>query len=180
MAVDLSTLGEGSAPEQEPYVRLMVCRTCKTIDELPPHDGPPETDVLLQMTVDRHGSEHVGLLINVGALYWASPTMRKAIIEQIQQGSSGLDAFGVQYYETRMQFAEDAMSCWAQHLRPKGQCTDFRAESKRLLPQTAQERKDAGLESPTQSSATRIYLCDFCPVRVYNEKKSREQKGLYK
>ena len=178
MTIDLGNLAEST--EQEPYVRLMVCRTCKTIDELPPYSGPPEGDVLLQMTIERHGSDHVGLLINVGAIHWQSKTMREAIIEQIHQGSSGLDVFGTSFYETKMQFAEDAMACWAAYNRPKGQCPDFRAEKKRLLPQTAVERKDAGLESPTQSNATRIYLCDFCPVRVFNERKTREEKGLYK
>ena len=178
MTVDLSTLN--GEVEQEPYVRLMVCRTCKTIDELPPYEGPPEGDILLQMTVERHGETHVGLLVNVGAIHWATPTMRQAIIDQINKGSSGLDVFGTNFYETRMQFAEDAMSCWAAHNRPKGQCPEFRSETKRLLPKTAAERKEAGLESPKESSATRIYVCDFCPVRVYNERKAREQKGLYK
>lgn len=178
MTVDLGNLDR--AQEQEPYIRLMVCRTCKTIDELPPYQGPPEGDVLLQLTVDRHGSEHIGLLVNVSALHWNSKTMRAAIIEQIQQGSTGLDVFGTQFYETKMQFAEDALSCWASHNRPKGQCPDFRSEKKRLLPKTAQDRKDAGLESPSASNATRVYVCDFCPVRIYNERKAREEKGLYK
>jgi predicted metal-binding protein len=178
MTVDLGNLEASS--EQEPYIRLMVCRTCKSIDELPPYQGPPEGDVLLQMTIERHGENHVGLLINVGAIHWNSKTMRAAIIEQIQQGSSGLDVFGTAFYETKMQFAEDAMSCWGQYNRPKGQCPDFRSEKKRLLPKTDVERKDAGLASVQQSNATRIYLCDFCPVRVYNERKSRDEKGLYK
>ena len=178
MTVDLGNLEASS--EQEPYVRLMVCRTCKSIDELPPYSGPPEGDVLLQMTIERHGEEHVGLLINVGAIHWHSKTMRAAIIEQIQQGSSGLDVFGTAFYDTKMQFAEDAMTCFAAHNRPVGQCPEFRSEKKRLLPKTAQERKEAGLENPTESNATRIYLCDFCPVRVYNERKSREEKGMYK
>lgn len=166
--------------EQEPYIRLLVCRTCKSIEELPPHSGRPEDDVLLRISVDRHGSEHVGVLYNVSALHWNSETMRQAIKEQITKGSSGLDVFGTNFYSTRMTFAEDAMSCWQQHLRPKGQCPDFRSEKKRLLPDTKNERKDIGLSSPDKSSATRVYLCDFCPVRVYNETKLREEKGMYK
>jgi hypothetical protein len=166
--------------EQEPYIRLMVCRTCKTIDELPPYDGPPESDTLLQITVERHGEEHKGLLVNVSALHWSSPTMRAAIIEQINKGSSGIDVISPNFYATRMQFAEDAMACWATHQRPAGQCPDFHSDKKRLLPQTAAERKEAGLDNPAQTNATRVYLCDFCPVRVYNEKKAREAKELYK
>ena len=166
--------------EQEPYIRLLVCRTCKSIEELPSHSGRPEDDVLLRISVDRHGPEHVGVLYNVSALHWNSETMRAAIKEQITKGSSGLDVFGTNFYSTRMTFSEDAMACWEKHLRPKGQCSEFRSEKKRLLPDTKGERKDLGLSAPEHSSATRIYLCDFCPVRVYNEKMSREEKGLYK
>lgn len=181
MVVDLSKFGgTNPAVEQEPYVRLLVCRTCKTIDELPPHDGPPESDVLLQLSVERHGETHTGMLVNVGAIHWASPTMRQAILDQINKGSSGLDVFGTNFYETRMTFHEDAMACWKSRNKPQGQCSDFRSEKKRLLPKTDAERKDLGLESAKRSNSTRIYLCDFCPVRVYNEKKTREQKGLYK
>lgn len=169
-----------TAVEQEPYIRLLVCRTCKSIEELPPFSGRPEDDVLLRISVDRHGAEHIGVLYNVSALHWNSETMRAAIKDQITKGSSGLDVFGTNFYSTRMTFADDAMECWGKHMRPQGQCPDFRSEKKRLLPDTKGERKEAGLESPTKSSATRVYLCDFCPVRVYNERKAREEKGLYK
>lgn len=174
MVLDLSTLQEGPR-EQEPYFRLLVCRTCKTIDELPPSEEDPN-NVLLTITVERHGENHVGLLYNVPALIWMSEKMRPAVIEQIQGGSTGLDAFGTQFYATRMQFGEDAMKCYAQHNKPKGQCPDYKSNSKILKPGTEKARRDAGLSS--DMSGPKVYLCDFCPVKTYNMKKHNESKGL--
>lgn len=175
MVVDLS-----STTEQEPYIRLLVCRTCKTIDELPPFAGRPEDDVLLQITVDRHGPEHIGTLYNVAELHWRSATLREEIRKQVTAGgSSGLDVFGTNFYATRMQFSEDAMQCWREHLKPKGQCPDYGSEKKRLLPNTAAERKDAGMKKPKESSATKVYLCMFCPVHSYNVTQQRKASGAY-
>ena len=175
MVLDLSSLQQGPV-EQEPYFRLLVCRTCKTIDELPPAEEDPN-NVLLQITVERHGENHIGLLYNVPALIWMSEKMRPSIIEQIQQGSTGLDAFGTNFYQTRMQFGEDAMTCYAQHNKPKGQCPDYKSEKKVLKPGTEKERKAEGLGTPT---GPKVYLCDFCPVKSFNMKKANESKGLYK
>lgn len=168
-----------TSTQQEPYVRLLVCRTCKSIDELPPFDGRPEDDVLLQITIEKHGENHVGLLYNVAALHWQSETVRAQVIQQIQEGgSNGLNVFGTQFYETRMQFHEDAMTCYQQHARPKGGCPDFRSEKKRLLPGTNKERKDLGLAPVEKSGAPKVYLCDFCVVRVHAAKKYNEAHGI--
>jgi len=177
--VSLPILGKEMTTPQEDYIRLLICRTCKSIEELPPWPGKPEDDVLLQVSVERHGDNHVGVLYNVGALHWASPTMREAIKEQITKGSSGLDAFGTNFYQTRMTFHDDAMKCYQKHLRPKGQCPDFRNEKKRLSPGTNAERKDLGLSPVEKGTGPRVFLCDFCPVRVYNSRKHNEEKGLY-
>lgn len=175
MVLDLSSLTEGSQ-EQEPHFRLLVCRTCKTIDELPPASEDPN-NVLLQITVERHGEDHIGLLYNVPAIIWMSEKMRPAVIEQIQGGSTGLDVFGTNFYATRMQFGEDAMACYSQHNKPKGQCPDYKSEKKVLKPGTARDRRDAGLSS--EPSGPKIYLCDFCPVKSFNMQKRNETKGLY-
>ena len=171
MSIGLTSLTN----EQEPHFRLLVCRTCRTIDELPSGDEDPG-DVLLQITVERHGEDHVGLLYNVPKVVWMSEKLRPEVIQQIQGGSSGLDAFGTQFYSTRMQFSEDAMTCYKQHNKPKGQCPDYKSEKKVLKPGTDKLRKDAGLGAPT---GPKVYLCDFCPVKMYNQKKAFESKGLY-
>lgn len=166
--------------EQEPYIRLLVCRTCKTIDEIPSFDGPPDADTLLQITVERHGEEHSGLLYNVAELHWRSDTMREEIKKQITAGgSSGLDVFGTNFYATRMQFSEDAMSCWKAHLKPKGQCPDYGKAEKRLLPDTDKDRRDAGMKKTKDSAATKVFLCQFCPVHSYNVTRQREKAGMY-
>lgn len=176
--VDIPMLDAGQ--EQEPYIRLLVCRTCKTIDELPPFQGRPEDDVLLEITVQRHGPDHVGMLYNVAELHWRSETMREEITKQVVAGASpGLDVFGTNFYTTRMQFHDDAMQCWREHLKPKGQCPDYGSEKKRLLPGTDAERKDLGLKKAKDSSSTRVFLCQFCPVHTYNVTRKREQAGMY-
>lgn len=166
---------------QEPYVRLLACRTCKTIEELPGFEGKPEDDVLLNYLVERHGPTHVGVLYNVGYVHWNSPTMRPQIVQQINDGgSSGLDVFGTHFYETRDTFREDALVCFGQHLRPKEQCPDFRSSKKLLKPDTDKERREIGLPTGKKSGGPKVYLCDFCPVRMYNARKFNEEMGIDK
>lgn len=170
-------------PVNGPKIRLLFCLNCKTIEELPDFEGRPEDDVLLEITVERHqssGIPHAGHLMKVPLVVWEIPKVREEIVKQIrQQGSSGLDVIMPGFYDTKNNFFEDAMACYAAHMRPKGQCADFRTEKKRLVPKTHAERKEAGLAAPG-TTGPKVYLCDFCPVRVFNERKAREQKGLYK
>jgi hypothetical protein len=163
--------------DQEPHFRLLVCRTCGTIDELPGADEDPG-DVLLDITVERHGDEHHGVLVNVPKGIWMAPTTKQQTIEFIHgQVGSGLDSFGTQFYQTKSQFSEDAMSCYSLHNRPKGQCADYKSDKKELSPQTEQARRREGL--PIKPRGKKVYLCDFCPVKSFNMKKFNEQEGLY-
>jgi hypothetical protein len=71
-----------------------------------------------------------------------------------------------------MQFAEDAMNCYSLHLRPKGQCPDYKSDKKKLSAGTEQMRKAEKLDvyaGPT------IYLCDFCPVKSFNMVKTHDK-----
>ncbi len=164
--------------KQEPYKRLLVCYTCKSIEELPPFEGPVEHDVLLNISVERHGDTHKGRLFNVSLLHWESETMRAEIVKQIWGGSTGLDVFGTDFYNTKNQFQEDALECYTKHLRPKEGCTEFRQEHKRLLPGTDKARKDLGLEPVGKSAGPKVFLCDFCPVRMYYARKFNEDTGV--
>jgi len=179
MVMDLSTLSKG-AETNEPQIRLLVCRDCKTIEELPDYDGDPADDLLLNISVERHQRPvaHTGLLFKFPLKYWAVPKIREEIVKQIRGGSEGLDVFGTKFYDTKMTFHEDAMTCWGQHNRPKEQCPDYKSDKKQLKPDTAAERKDAGLDKPG-TKGPKIYLCDFCPVKMYNQKKAFTEKGLY-
>lgn len=173
--MSLPILGDG----QDVNIRLLVCRDCKTIEELPDYDGNPTDDLLLNISVERHQkpNPHVGLLFKFPMKYWIVPKVKEEIIKQIQQGSSGLDVFGTQFYETKMTFHEDAMACYAQHNRPKGQCADYKAEKKLLKAGTDKERKELGLSA--SGKGPKVYLCDFCPVKSYNMKQHNLEKGLY-
>ena len=178
MAIDLSTLK--SKPEEGPFIRLLVCRTCKTIDELPDYDGRPSDDLLLNLTVEKHQRPiaHEGLLFKLPLKYWVVPKVQEEIVKQISGGASGLDAFGTNFYATRMTFAEDAMTCWAQHNRTTD-CGDYKSDKKQLKPDTAKERKEAGLDKPG-TTGPKIYLCDFCPVKSgVVQKKAFKKQGLY-
>jgi hypothetical protein len=176
-------LGEKTMPEDsnEPHIRLLVCRNCKTIEELPDYQGRPSDDLLLNISVEKHQKPdpHIGLLFRFPLKFWVVPKIREEIIKQIGSGSSGLDVFGTQFYETKMAFHDDAMKCYNQHLRPKGQCPDYKSEKKMLKPTTDAERKDVGLGKAGEKGP-KIYLCDFCPVKSFNMKKFNEKKGLYK
>lgn len=163
---------------KELQIRLLVCRTCKTIEELPDFDGPAEYDRLLQVAVEPHQkpTEHIGLLMKFPLKYWAREDIKKQIIEQIQGGSSGLDVFGTNFYATKMTFHDDAMKCYDIHLRPEGQCSDYKSDRKELKPGTDSDRKSEGLGAYT---GPKVYMCDFCPVKMFNQKKAFTQKGLY-
>ena len=93
----------------------------------------------------------------------------------LKGGSSGLDVFGTDFYNVKDNFSADAMSCYALHNRPQGQCPDYKSERKVLTPATEKDRKEAGLKK----SNVKIHLCDFCPVKMYNQKRAYQSKGLY-
>jgi hypothetical protein len=177
--IDLSKYSS-KTDENEPQIRILVCRTCKSIDEMPDYEGNPADDVMLNLTVGLHQKPqpHIGLLFKFPVKYWVVPKVREEIIKQIHGGSEGLDVFGTNFYSTRMTFAEDAMTCWSQHNRPKEDCGDYKSERKLLKPDTAAERKDAGLDRPG-TSGPKVYLCDFCPVKSHVQKKAFTKKGLY-
>jgi len=162
--------------EQEPYFRLLVCRNCTTIEELPSAEEDPGNQ-LLDIAVERHGENHFGILWNVPKGIWMAPEMRQAVIDQINDkvGSAG-QGLGVKFYEAKNQFHEDAMTCYSLHNRPQGQCSDYKSEKKWLSPKTERERRDAGL--PALNVSKKIYLCDFCPVKSYNMMKSNDATGL--
>jgi hypothetical protein len=183
---DAPVIGKREFEHGGPVIRLIYCLVCNSIEELPPHDGPPETDTLLEITLERHefpsGERHKGKMFLLPVKTWANQKQRKEIINQLKGGgSSGLDAMTEEgdFYSTKMQFAEDAMSCWKYHLYPKDNCPDYQTEPKRLLPKTAKERKDVGLEGPADAPGPKVYVCNFCPMHSVMTTKRRSMMGLY-
>lgn len=176
----------GSTPKKDPKdfdVRLLHCLVCDTIEELPPYEGPPELDYLLQIAVEPHkfesGLEHVGKLYSIPLKAWANQEAKREVIRQIKGGGSlGLAEIDESYYDTRSTFMEDAMKCYQAHNKPKDGCGDWQRADKRLVPQTHKARKEAGMERPEDAPGPKTYLCDFCPVRVAVEHRKQKLLGL--
>ena len=169
--------------DEGPQIRVFYCWECKKFDELPDFQGKPEDDTLLALLIERHqsaGVPHHCTPLRVGVKLWSNEKIRNAIIKQVRDRTNGgLDELDPEYYATRSTFYEDAMRCYASHNRPQDSCGDWRADNKRLLPKTAVERKQVGLPTPSESSGTKVYLCDFCPMKSVVLTKMREKNGNY-
>lgn len=183
---EIPLIGKREATVGGPIVRLLRCMVCNTWEELPDYDGPSNLDHLLEITLEKHkfpsGEPHVGKLFKVPEQTWKNPEQRKAVLEQLGgKASAGLDALDPDhnFYETKSQFAEDAMSCYERHNRPQIGCTDYQSPQKRLLPNTAKERKELGIESPENAPGPKVYLCSFCPFHSVAVTNERFKQGLY-
>ena len=179
-------IGKREFEHSGPVIRLLLCFVCNSIEELPAYEGPSDHDYLLQISVEKHvfpsGEPHKGKLFILPIKTWANEGNRKAIIEQLRGGgAAGLDALTPEgnYYATKMQFAEDAMDCYKRHNRPQIGCPDYGTPEKRLLPDTAKERKEVGIESPENAPGPKIYLCNFCPMHSLVTTANNMKKGLY-
>lgn len=150
-------------------MRVLVCRTCRNLEELPDFQGRPEDDVFLNYVVQEH-PDHMGQLFRLPIGIWLIEEARNTLIKQLMGHNEGLAAFDPKFYEVRNTFKEDALICYKAHRRPKGGCPDFNSDKKLLFPETKAERKDAGISTKERPA---IHLCSFCPVRLYYEKKVR-------
>ena len=172
-------------------INLLICKQCKTIQEIPYTKtgkalGEGRYDQSDNPWIEQYigGCErqgHFGVLTDCLTVAWmCNPQLKEKILSEIKSqvlkgGSSGLDVFGTDFYNVKDNFSADAMSCYALHNRPQGQCPDYKSDRKVLTPATEKERKDAGLKK----SNVKIHLCDFCPVKMYNQKRAYQSKGLY-
>lgn len=160
------------------HVRLLICNTCKTTEQLPDFVGPPEHDDTLTVLTSRHsfpdGTRHLGQLLRVESKHWESKSTRRAIENQIRE-SAGHTGFDTEYYATKNTFAEDAMACWRQHNRTAN-CDDYRSHKKLLMPDTAADRKAEGVGKYRSNT----YLCNFCPVQSLVTTAARKKAGAYK
>ena len=162
-------------------VRLLRCDTCgPPVEEVPWTSDDPglpaDYDDALLFVLRRHvfpdGLPHIGRLVVVEKRAWDLPNIRRVFMEQIWGGSRGFGELDVRYYDTSNQLRSDALTCFSRHGRPKEGCPDWRIESKKLLPDTREDRKDVGLSTdPRARSST--WLCSFCPCSSYYARKSR-------
>lgn len=159
-------------------IRLLACQQCKTIEEIPDFDGPPERDDLLQTLVSRHqsnGVPHIGGLFKVEEAKWQDARVRNDVSREIANKLSGGDTgLGTEYYDVRNTYAEDALNCWKKHQRNPA-CNEYKSEQMLLTPGTKAERKAAGMPEYRSNS----YLCHFCPVHSLVMEAARKKAGLY-
>jgi hypothetical protein len=173
---------ERPLPTSGEKIRLLHCEDCKTIDELPDFDGPPEFDDVLEALLRRHetpsGLRHVGKLFDVDVLVWQNEEARRGIIKQIKGGgSAGLAEFDATFYDTRNTFFDDAMKCYSQHLRPKGACPDWMSEQD--PPARHEGRAEGrGPRRPEQDAGGEGQVVPFCPAQRYYAKRAQDAAGL--
>jgi hypothetical protein len=111
---------------------------------------------------------------------WSNPAQRQSTLEdlykQLEIPGTG-PGMGQQFYDLKNTFSEDAMTCWKGFGRTTdpGHC-DYRKENKRIRPDTADDRREAGMDPQDRPN---IFLCDFCPLQSIVQQKIRADKGLY-
>jgi hypothetical protein len=165
----------------EETVRLLICHMCKSIDELPAYEGPPENDDTLAFRVSQHqfpsGRAHPLDLGVVKKEDWDKPTHRQEILRHLHMSGapgSGL-GMGEDFYDVKANFEADALACWKAHNRTSD-CGDYMSDGKRLLPDTRAERAAEGLDTRNRPSTS---LCSFCPVHSVKMQIRRKAAGAY-
>lgn len=157
-------------------LRLYICQDCKQIIPVPTDDEPPpyKYDYLLHSVEEQHGFRgHSFAVVTVSRKGWEEH--QDDVVREVKNAIAGGDkGFGVEYYAVKETFKEDAMTCWKQHQRNPA-CNDYMSDSKRLQPDTAKERKAAGLDKYRSD----VFLCRFCPVHSLVMEAAKRKAGLY-
>jgi hypothetical protein len=187
MAQDLSYLKTAKINPNEPHMRLLVCKKCKNIDEVPQYEGPEggensaDYDFTMRFFVDQHidkGCKRDDFITYIlPTKYWIVPKVKESIIKQINEGAQGLDVFGTNFYATKDNFTSDAMTCWTREHKSTKDCNDYKSEIKVLSAGTEAERKSGGFGA---YKGKKVYLCDFCPVKSIVQGKYVKKMGLDK
>lgn len=187
MVFDLSTLKDNKVNPNEPMMRLLVCKKCKSVEEVPQYEGPDggensaEYDSSLRFFIDQHMAKGCKkdnwIMYSLPTKYWIIPKVKESIVKQIEEGAQGLDVFGTNFYATKENFTADAMTCWIKEHNQAKDCSDYKSDKKLLKAGTDKERAEAGMEA---SGGPKVYLCDYCPVKSVVQEKAYKKKGLYK
>lgn len=165
-------------------IRLLLCYVCDSIEPLPWFDGPVEHDETLHARLLKHrtpeGHPHRGNLATVSETSWNTPERRERIVEELSKVRAGGEAgLGTKFYDVRSTFEEDAMDCWRRLHNRTENCDDYMSDSKRLLPNTREERKDLGLSVRAKDRPGGSSLCMFCPYHSVVMQRARKKQGYY-
>lgn len=177
-------------PGGGPDVRLLVCTNCKSIEVLDDYTGPQERaaefDVVLNVALEKHrdGVEripHNGQIFRVPESQWAQPEVQAQIRQQViaRLDPNAETGLGSEAYALRDNFREDAMACWEKRSRTPA-CSDYKSDAKQLVPDTAGERREAGMAKfDRHNPSTKRFLCEYCPVHSLVQQAARRKAGLY-
>lgn len=163
-------------------IRLLICSTCHTVEELPTYSGDPRGDTwlrakeaehLLPSGEKLHGDVRVGRIEQENWLAHKNEILAKLAAEMTAPGEGA--GFGQAFYDAKDNFSLDAMKCWRVEHGRRLNCEDYMSDKKRLLPDTKAERKAEGLDYKHRPGT---YLCQFCPVHQHvQQKKASEEFG---
>lgn len=172
-------------------VGLFICYACKEINEIPNYDPKnADRDTRIGYLVDQHLNRHPSLedrivtewcrLAFVPDSMWRSHEYKKKITDGILN-TDGRTGFDSETYATMNTFKEDALKCFASHGRPDYTavgCQDFLSANKELKPNTAVERKAAGLPRYDDVKVKKSFLCEHCPyfTQVQSIERMRKSK----
>jgi hypothetical protein len=155
---------------------IIICFVCKEIDDIPNYtpaeaDRDPRIGMLLEVHTRRHPSVENRVVTEWASLgsvpteHWNNSETKKEIKKKILEGN-GLTGFDAEFYATKETFKEDALKCFTAHGRPSYKnpgCQDYLSNAKELKPNTAIERKAAGLPTYDETKIKRSFLCEHCP-----------------
>lgn len=162
-------------------IRVLICKTCGSAEELPWYEGPVSQDSWLERAVNRHPGHLAGGLFNIDVQqFWNTKEKRKITLEslytQLEIPGTG-PGLGDDFYNLKSTYLDDAMTCWKGFNRTTdpGHC-DYFKENKRILPDTKADRKELGLDPKDRPNT---FLCQFCPVHSLVMQKKRKAAGAY-
>lgn len=163
-------------------IRLLICSTCKTVEELPPYSGDPRGDTwlrekeathLLPSGEKMHGDVRVGRIEQEDWLSHKQDILGKLASEMTAPGQGA--GLGEAMYAAKDNYSVDAMKCWRVGHQRTLDCPDYMTSKMRVLPDTKAERKAEGMTTQRPS----IYICQFCPVHSVMMQRQRAAEGEY-
>jgi hypothetical protein len=178
----MQELVEVSDDSADTKIRLLVCKTCVSIQPIPDYQGNPDHDELLHARVTEHqypGSHptrgHDMELGRVSERSWNDPEKRHGIIAEIEKnvGTGQGAGLGDQHYDVQSTFMDDAMRCWRIAHNRTTDCGDYMSDRMTLLADSVAERKDLGLD-PKQRA--KLKLCQFCPYHATVQQRANAKR----
>lgn len=172
-------------------MRLLLCRECKTLEEIPDYEGPVELDHLLNELVRRHNEKDaqypedkkphdgpVATLMKVENRDWE--LHRGAILERMRSKDQGFGEPWIQ--EAHNTYKEDAHRCWIAHRKPGRDdtldCPDYRSDNRRIGRPTPEGRKV--VKELYKLKVKDPHICDWCPYETTVQTRKNWDAGLYK